>query len=186
VIDDILRTGTVNDLKELLGRQRFPQQTLILLEMQPQHVINSSDRKHLLHFNWFGKHPDIAPYTTGRIFHPDFELRWQRQNGQVEVVYLGTPEGFNMPQLTQKHDQELACCEVHERCYYLFGTPFNEAQSGRGEQTDRRGVFAEVRIPRLLHYPIEQRVQIVVREYVHRETGQLIIFRFEKLISVGG
>ncbi len=63
--------------------------TLILLEEQPRRVIEQEARQSLLHFALFDPNFDFTPYTSGRIFHPLGELRWERQYPKVQIVYTG-------------------------------------------------------------------------------------------------
>src|SRR5947209_18104669 len=63
--------------------------TLMLLEEQPRRVIEQEARQSLLHFALFDPNFDFTPYTSGRIFHPLGELRWERQYPKVQIVYTG-------------------------------------------------------------------------------------------------
>ncbi len=64
--------------------------TLMLLEEQPRRVIQQHARQDLLHFAFFDPTFDFTPYTSGRIFHALGELRWERQDTNIQVVYTGS------------------------------------------------------------------------------------------------
>jgi hypothetical protein len=52
---------------------------------------------------------------------------------------------------------------------------------------ENQSSYAEVRIPRLLRYPVKaQRLQLTVSEYVEKSTGRVKLLRFEGLKSVEG
>ena len=181
-MDEMLCTGSVDDIAALIDACQFPSDALFLAEAVPQHVVTAAkERQDLLRFTHFDAEIPFAKYTSGRIFHPDFELRWQKYDGKTEVVYLGTKR--DMPLL--KKDLKLKKSDK-PKYYFLFGERL------RPEELDLIGVpaeerefaFAEVRIPRLLLYPAPQnarRVQLVVREYLDEETGEVNLFRFESL-----
>jgi hypothetical protein len=144
---------------------------------------------------------DPALYTSGRIFCQEFELRWStnQRTGETQVVYLGEEErtlpglepARNLGQL-RTHIKGLEK-KPGSKTYYLFGTTLETSLGG--ERLQQMGLsqeegwryYAEVRIPRLLRYPRvdnprkEQRVQLVVCEYVDKETGSVKLFRFQDL-----
>ncbi len=68
--------------------------------------------------------------------------------------------------------------------YYLFGTKLDARRRQELGLEEDRGYFAEVRVPRLLRYPVKTnalRVQLHVSEYVDEKTGQVQLFRFQDL-----
>jgi hypothetical protein len=144
---------------------------------------------------------DPALYTSGRIFCENFELRWSKnqRTGETQVVYLGEEER-TLPGLEPARELDRLRREIKglakkpgSRSYYLFGTTLETSLDGERltqmglTQEDERRYYAEVRIPRLLRYPSvehspkERRVQLVVCEYVEKETGSVKLFRFQKL-----
>ena len=146
---------------------------------------------------------DPALYTSGRIFCENFELRWSKnqRTGETQVVYLGEEER-TLPGLEPARDLDQLRTEIQglekkpgSRSYYLFGTTLDTSLDGRRmeqmglTQEDGRRYYAEVRIPRLLRYPRvdnprkERRVQLVVCEYVEKETSSVKLFRFQKLAA---
>jgi len=178
----------VDDIAALIAQCVFPSGALFLVEMLPQHVVvGSSERKNLLRFaNFDASIPFamFAAYTSGRIFHPDFELRWEKQGDRTQVIYIGMEE-YRPPVSMDVHHLDLKENDSL-KYYYLFGERL------RPEHLERIGVpheereyaFAEVRIPRLLLYPAPQgarRVRLAVREYVQEVTEKVELYRFHSL-----
>lgn len=194
--EEILYTGSVDDITALVAAFTFPSPSYLLLESMPPHVVK--DRQNLLRLvslNGFGNLAELKNFTSGRVFGKDFELRWERALGKTRVVFLGAKAYQEtlqaIPELIPdtKALQNLA---AHSRHYYLFGqllaTEDREHMSippaAPGEE-----YYAEVRIPRLLHYPDLKpdspqkalRLQLAVQEYADTNTGQVKLFRFSGL-----
>jgi hypothetical protein len=202
---EMLCSGSVSDLHLLIAAYQFPPDALFLGEIQPQHVIQPHQRQDLLRFAHFDTHIEFAAYTSGRIFHADFELRWQRASAKTEtfrVVYLGAERSTPGLQCDRylleckehaenehkKENEKYACFRLKKNHYYLFGTRLDGAVARKADEHDRVVVFAEARIPHPLYYPglssPAERVQLEVREYCNRENGQVMWFRFAGLKAV--
>ena len=160
----------------------LPDATLMLLESQPRHVIEQSERQELLHFASFNADFDFTPYTSGRIFHELGELRWERQKFHIDIVYTGHRE--YKPELPKIDETALDAFQaIDDRAYLLFGTRLDDKQLGRIGSAAQEGDFAEVRIPRLLRYPVlsnvkgAERVQLAMREYIDPSTGLNVGYR---------
>jgi len=188
--DEAVFVGSVVDIKEFIEAHSFLSDSagsLILLEMQPQKMVEKEDRQNLLFFaEYTGKLPHIInEYTAGRIFNEEFELRWEKINSGVQIVYIGNKQTLSLP--TEKTDV-LKDCVRATSSYYLFGKRLDD------EKVDNIGVpaqtddFAEVRIPRLLRYPVKDKhkdyVKLNVYEYRHKVTNERILFRFRSLAEV--
>src|SRR6266498_4100256 len=81
------------DLATLLEQCVFLRQGTFLGEALPRQVVSPEERDALVRFIPFDatlSYKAYAHYTFGRIFHPDFELRWQHDSGGVRVMYIGT------------------------------------------------------------------------------------------------
>jgi hypothetical protein len=190
VTDDILCTGKVPDINALIAQCAFlPADAYVLLEELPQRVSGDrEDRQDLLRFARYGANIEknkIGAATSGRIFNQKFELRWERNAGTTSVVYLGEPR--EVAGLTKDDTTLPELDKVDEaKRYYLFGEYLDEGKLGRMGIEMRPGetYYAEVRIPRLLRYPITEqsrRVQLTVCEYREKATGQVKLFRFQGL-----
>lgn len=180
-------TGSVNDIAALIAECHFiseeQSKPLFLAESLPQHVVGSpEERRDLLRFAQFATDIPFAKYTSGRIFHQDFELRWEKNDGKIDVVYVGTERRLPSA-LKVVRDLDLKKRE-EPKYYYLFGTRLNADELQEIGIPPEPGYYAEVRIPRLLRYPAPEgamRVQLAVCEYVDEATGKVELFRFQGL-----
>lgn len=181
-------TGVVDDLAGLIANCKFQlkEKALFLAEKLPQHVVEKEDRQELLRFTFFGTDIPFADYASGRIFHPDFELRWEKiDDREARVVYVG--EERRIEPLQVKHDLKLKK-NSEPKYYYLFGKRLESEELEMIGKPATEGDFAEVRIPRLLRYPPldnAKRVRLGVCEYVHETTGKVELFRFQSLEAAG-
>ncbi len=191
-IEEVLSTGLVADFTAFLATCAFPSESLVLVEQIPRHVFASqTEREGLLGFTTPDDVGALSESTSGRIFHQDFELRWERSGkeaGAVQVVYLGKAEMRPAGLLPdQKLDTWLAGLEQQTREYYLFGTLLDTQRLREMGLPENQYSYAEVRVPRLLRYPVEAyRLQLKVREYLEKSTGQVKLLRFEGLKTVEG
>ena len=182
---EMLCAGPVDDIDALIAECQFTaeeqQQALFLVESFPAYVIvNPQERQDLLRFWHFDAHISFANYTSGRIFHPNFELRWEQNNGKIQAVYLGTER--SLPSLKVVRDLNLEKSE--QRYYYLFGEYLEPGKLEKMGLAPSPGYYAEVRIPRLLRYPAPvgaRRVRLTVCEYLEETTGKVELFRFQGL-----
>ena len=191
VTDDILCTGKY-DITALIAQCDFlAGDAYVLLEELPQRVLDEGeDRQGLLRFARYAtiEKDKIGAATSGRIFNREFELRWERDAGATSVVYLG--EAREVADLTKNDGKLEKLAELDKvdeaKRYYLFGEYLDEGKLARMGVEKRSGeeYYAEVRIPRLLSYPIakqSRRVQLTVCEYRDKATGQVKLFRFQGL-----
>lgn len=182
---ELLLAGKVENITPLLKRFRVPPdaRALMLLESQPQHIIDPRTRQELLRFTRFNPDTDFTPYTSGRVFHEYGELRWEQQQQSIQIVYTGDEQ--YKPEIDIRQTIQLDGKPV-PREYYLFGKRLEDKELALIGSQAQKGDFAEVRIPRLLRYPAPQeaeRVRLVVYEYIDDITGANIAFRFVKLVG---
>jgi hypothetical protein len=184
-MEEILCSGPVADIAALIKACAFPDDSYVLVERFPPRIIPNEERQQLLQFGRLSSGIDPADSISGRVFSQHFELRWQEEDGEYHVVYLG--EERHIPQL--KKDEETRAKlkrRKDAKTYYLFGEYLNgDKLRNMGLQEEPSySCYAEVRIPRLLHYPIAgqaRRVRLEVCEYVEEETGAVQLFRFQGL-----
>lgn len=190
--EEVLSTGQVSDLTAFLVSCAFPPESFVLVEQIPGHVFaNPREGEGLLRFVRLSDAVDLNMFTSGRVFHQDFELRWERESvgtQTVRVVYLGKAEALPTElSPDQKLDQWRAGLEPRSRRYYLFGTLLSTQQVQQMGLPENQHAYAEVRVPRILYYPVKApRLQLVVREYIEKSTGQVRLLRFEDLKPVEG
>jgi len=169
------------NLATLLEQCAFLQQGTFLGETLPLQIVNTEKRDALIRFIPFDAtlpYKMYAQYTFGRIFHPDFELRWQHEPGQVRVMYIGIERKIPFLRVIDYLKLEK---RAEQQGYYLFGERVIDKQTEKIGKPVGEGDFAEARIPRLLHYPVKghgRYVQLVVQEYLDKETKQVALHRF--------
>lgn len=189
MVQEICLAGTTPNIATLIQEYRIPDASpvLMLLEQQPQHIIEPEQRQNLLYFAHFERSFHWDSYTSGRIFHQDGELRWEKQANAFHVVYTGQIQ--YSPELKDTASLMLDSHSVKTKCYYLFGKRLDSEQLDRIGAPAQVGDFAELRIPRLLRYPMlptlenAERVQFMIREYRDPDTGVNRAFRFTQLIG---
>ncbi len=189
-IGELLLSGTVpqDTFIALIQQYQIPSReaTFMLLEVQPHHVIRQDERQDLLRFELFDPAFDFTPYTSGRIFHEQGELRWERQQANVQIIYTGHKEW--QPTLPTSTYEELKDYTFKDRSYLLFGQRLARRQLELIGSTAKKGDFAEVRIPRLLRYPQlpdelenEDFLCLVMCEYIDSATALTVAYRFKGL-----
>jgi hypothetical protein len=183
--DALYSSNSVESITTLITECQFPQDAYVLVEMLPQHVVDKQERSSLLCFARLSDGVDLVRYTTGRVFNQQAELRWEKiDDGKYHAVYLGTKREISGLKKDEKDQQELDSLEraKETKNYYLFGEYLNAEKLTKMGIHPKEGYYAEVRIPRLLHYPAPtgaQRVQLKVLEYLDRDTGEVKLFRFQ-------
>jgi len=178
--EEMLASGVVQDIAAFIAACGFPPESFVLVERFPQQVMaDRPERQDLLRFARLGDGIDPGRYTSGRVFYPDFELRWEREMQRTRVVYLGQARELPEELLPGKTLEAWQPCEKN---YDLFGTALSDTRLVQMGLPEGQGYYAEVRIPRLLQYPVQaQRVRLVVREYVDKKTDRVELFRFQDL-----
>ena len=182
--EESLYTGSVTNIARLIEACNFPPEAFVLVERAPRLVIdNPQKRRDLLRLGCLSDGVDTGSYTSGRVFNPDFELRWEQdavKEGEISVVYIGAV--LNVPGLTKSGEHTLLPVREEKRenehtepQYYLFGERLDEDKLSKMALKPEHGsvYYAETRIPRLLLYPeirkkdgkLPDRLQVVVREY---------------------
>ncbi len=188
-MEEALYTGqvTVNDFPQLIGDCAFSPDAYVLAERLPEQVITrKSEQQDLLRFTHFKQDTLFANYTSGRIFDEHAELRWEKQGDTMLVVYLGTKVRAQvLLKYKLQENKELDKLKpAGEKKYFLFGERLSPQDLEKIGAAARPGDFAEVRIPRILRYPVPQNKQryvcLVVREYLDEE-NRVALFRFHDL-----
>ncbi|HLI90046.1 MAG TPA: CRISPR-associated protein Csx19 [Ktedonobacteraceae bacterium] len=186
-MSEILYAGTIDidKIEPLIADCRFPANALFLAEQLPDRaVITPSARYNLLRFTALAEAPSPATYSSGRVFYNDAELRWEREGDKMHVIYLGSQERAHvLSSYGLKKKDELE--KETTRYYYLFGERLRGPDLEKIGPQARPGDFAEVRIPRILRYPVPQDekryVRLAVCEYSDAATRQVALFRFQGL-----
>ena len=160
----------------------------VLLEWLPDQIIIPAQRRNLLLFDYYDTllQNDIAlaNYSSGRFFYQAAEVRWLKSGNQLQIAYSGQ---VDMSVATSYDLHEVASWKqsnsysTKQRPYYLFGTHLRDVD--RSVDDRRASEFAEVRIPRVLRYPVKADVDrryaaVTVHEYLDEQTGQVAHYRF--------
>jgi hypothetical protein len=187
------------ELTQLIQHCTFQSEAYFLGEQLPTHMVSDDERKNLLCFTRYAPAIPFDSYTTGRVFQPDSELRWEREGNQFRVVYLGSEQNEKVLQSyrCKEHTEFAERTSKNElkkrdqtKTYFLFGK-FLDAKVGAPEGCKP---YAEARIARILYYPLTQkvtdktqpatRVGIKVAEYIDSESGQIFAYRFQSLAAM--
>jgi hypothetical protein len=186
--DETLYTGEVTNIATLIESFDFPLEAFVLMEQMPREVIGKGQAQlallRFVRFQDLKNGIDITSYMSGRVFNPDFELRWEQDAltpGKTSVVYIGADR--KLPGLTKsntytvqpENEDSPTKNKKQGRQYYLFGELLDETKQGKMGIVPENGYqyYAETRVPRLLLYPeikkedgkSPDRLQLIVREY---------------------
>jgi len=180
--DHLLFTSTLSGegFATFVRAYRVPTCTFMMLEEQPRRVVKQEERKNLLRFEHFDPNFNLTSYTSGRIFHEQGELLWERHQANVQIVYTGHT-AWQPDLLPTTQPSTLNAYTLKDREYLLFGKRLDSKQHPSAQAGD----FAEVRIPRLLHYPHppelanKDRLRLVVCEYIDSATAVTVAYRFK-------
>ena len=183
VTTELALSGNLVTLDRIVGA--LPDSpALVLVEQVGTGWLNPADRDRLFHFERFTAGESFSPRTRGRVFGELFELRWEPRpdaEPSLRVRYIGVPaEIAGLAPI----GCELEALEIREVRYDLWGERVDEpARVGAPAGTP---IYAELRVPRLLRYPVSahpRRVRLRVREYVDPGTGETVLSRFIGLVG---
>lgn len=212
-----LYTGKISsdDFQQLIASWNFLENTddtWVLAEQIPEHVVanpkDPAERKKMLLFKLFKSEESekqalqLTGYSSGRIFQENMEIRWEKLDGQMHVVYLGTEKYTSALRHYGLQDNSKILDEIQAespktKSYYLFGKWLKDEDiKYKDKQEKEAEYFAEIRIPQLLLYPVKPSkpdelatkpfVCLQVCEYTNKDTGIAELFRFQKLESSEG
>lgn len=183
MIDETLYTDLIapEKLRALVeachAANMFPNDTWILAERIPAYVIRDrEERQNLLLFAYFPPEMPLEKifeeYTTGRIFTEQLELRWEQQEQDIRVVYLGAKkyEFVLRDYQLKKKEEALEHLRVQPpKSYFLFGQRLRPGDVSEIGYPAKDGDFAEARIPRLLRYPVPYDLENAKRREAEEE-----------------
>jgi hypothetical protein len=190
-MSEILYVGTIDidKIEPMVADCRFPADALFVAEQLPDRaVITPPERYNLLCFTELAEAPSFTAYSSGRVFYKDAELRWEREGDKMRVICLGPQEfasALSSYGLQEKRGVLPRLTQHAPVYYYLFGERLRGPDLDKIGPQARPGDFAEVRIPRILRYPVPQNekryVRLAVCEYIDAATRQVTLFRFQSL-----
>lgn len=149
----------------------------VLVERTPASWVDEPGRQGLLRFDVGDADVPYDEYDVGRVFCRDYEVRWDRRLDTV--VYVG--EERVLPNFTI---EAITLDKAHDLSYSLWGALVADPRT-LGLPGDSV-VYAELRLPRLLQYPVSRHehrssarhVRVHAREYVDPATGRVVASRF--------
>lgn len=109
--------------------------------------------------------------VSGRIFGKEAELHFRRISDTIFRIVVISESNLSNLEGVETKDLESSCTS-----YYLWG-----------EQLDEKTWF-EARIPRLLHYPLDnpkELVKLKTIEYKNKESGLIEFIRFQEIVGEG-
>jgi len=176
--------GKTAHLLSIVQALDCPLEALMMLERVPSSFVSEAEQEKGICLRKYDASENFEAWERGRIFHNDFELRWEKQDGPFVAVYIGKPK--TLPMLDAKL---LSDFETQDESYYLWGEKMTTADLKRIKQPETANLFLELQIPRLLSYPVSNRnekfrVKLSARHYLNSETGTLEFYRFQHLEEV--
>ncbi len=155
------------------------------LEQVPHRWVSAPDMEKGLSLRHLDPNLDFRRWERARLFCQNWELRWEKQDGLFWCVYVGSDR--ELPDFERAPELDLSIAEpVSKRCYYLWGLRVSDAALdivGADPQPGTQ-VFLELRVPRLLRYPVSsdaRRVKLVTCEYIDPASGQTLYHRCHSL-----
>lgn len=154
------------------------------LERIPELWLSDDDVAAGVRFELFDPQTQFAEWERGRVFCPDFELRWEKLDGAYQTVVVGNAPSLHGFSLATEID--LAAASAQTRGYLLWGQRVKDDELSLigVEHVPNGQVYLELRIPRILRYPMSdqaRQARLIVREYANPKSGDLLYYRFAGL-----
>ena len=184
---DIIQWARLEALSPTVTALTWPSPSYMYLEQVPDRWLSRAEREEGLRLEKLDLAISFEAWERGRLFCETFELRWEKSDGAFQVVYVGP--AADLAGLVPADDLDLNRAERQERRYDLWGTRVPDDQHETVGATTKTGqaVFAALKIPRLLYYPVSDqaaRVRLRVCTYLDPDTGALWYYRFKGLEEV--
>ena len=176
--------GTTEKLSTIIQALDCSPELLMMLERVPTVFLPDAEQKSGICLQPYDTSENLEAWERGRIFHNNFELRWEKQDSVFVIVYIGELTELPMP-----HTESLSEFETQDETYYLWGERMSADNLKAISQPETANLFLELQIPRLLPYPVsnrdgQSRVKISARHYLNAETGDLEFYRFRHLEEI--
>ena len=176
--------GAIEELCPIVQALDCLTEALVMLERVPSTFLSDDEQDEGICLRKYDAGENFEAWEQGRIFHNNFELRWEKHDGVFIAVYIGKLKALPMP-----HVKPLSDFEVQDDSYYLWGKKITVDTLKLINQSETANLFLELQIPRLLCYPVSNRnerfhVKLSARHYMNPETGALEFYRFRQLEEV--
>ncbi len=175
---EIIQWARLTDLTTTVAALTQPTPAWMYLERVPSAWLTEAELTCGLRLEAFNPTEDWNVWERGRLFGMAFELRWEKQDGAFQTVYVGAP--LILPEFGAG-DLDLNGTQTTERAYRLWGNrvPKDNLADVGAEPPPGQTVFLEFVTPRVLYYPLDvERVALRVREYTDAQSGALLYYRF--------
>ena len=180
-MSEIIQCAKLDDLSATVSTLTWPEVSYMYLERVPNSWLIAPHPDETLRLAHFDATTSFNEWERGRLFCADFELRWQKQDGAFQTVYVG--QDIELPAFERA--DELKWQKTRPNCHYLWGSRVsNQKLKTIGAKREAGSeVFVALRIPRILRYPVSAKakhVKLVIREYID-SSERVIYHRFEGL-----
>lgn len=186
--NDIIQWATLTDLSPTIEQISWDDPSYMYLERVPTQWLAGIDIHDGLGLRRFDPTLPFNQWERGQIFCPDFELRWEKQQGRYQTVYIGQAQ--TLADFQSAPEPILDDTQQIRRQYYLWGKKVQDEdldQIGAANQEQQRA-FAQLGIPRVLYYPVSpdaEQVQLEVCEYMDTSNVR-VYYRFLQLQELEG
>ena len=184
-MSDIIQWARLDDLSATVSTLKWPEASYMYLERVPVGRLVAPDPQETLRLAHFDANTSFDEWERGRLFCANFELRWEKQDGAFQTVYVGTPPPIKLAGFESADELDLQNMTPRRRSYYLWGSRVSnqKLKTIGAEREEGSEVFVALRIPRILRYPVSAKAKyakLMIREYV--DSGEKVLYyRFEGL-----
>lgn len=186
-MSEIIQCAKLDDLSATVSTLKWPEVSYMYLERVPNSWLSAPHPDQTLRLAHFDATTsfDFNKWERGRLFCADFELRWEKQDGAFQTVYVGTAPPVKLASFESANELDLQNMTPRTSSYYLWGSRVSnqKLKTIGAEREEGSEVFVALRIPRILRYPVSAKAKyakLVIREYID-SSERAIYHRFEGL-----
>jgi hypothetical protein len=187
--DDVILCASLDRVTSVVGDLEWPDPSYMYLERLPDVWLDEAGRQDGLRFETLELTTLFNNWERGRIFCKLFELRWEKMDGEFQLVYIGPPIELTGFEPASQQEIDLANTSSQSHSYFLWGSRLDDKKLKTVGASKEPGaeIFVEMRVPRLLKYPVSdqaERVKLTACEYTNPNTGDIVYYRFQGLEEV--
>jgi len=182
-MSEIIQWAKLDDLSATVSTLKWPEISYMYLERVPVGRLFAPDPDQTLRLAHFEANTSFNEWERGRLFCANFELRWEKQDGAFQTVYVG--QDIELPAFERADELDLQNMKTRPNSYYLWGKRVSnrDLQTIGAQREADSELFVALRIPRILRYPVSAKAKyakLMIREYV--DSGKNVVYyRFEGL-----
>lgn len=182
-MNEIIQWAKLDDLTETISALTWPEVSYMYLERVPNSWLTTPHPDQTLRLAHFDVNTSFNEWERGRLFCADFELRWEKQDGAFQTVYVG--QDIELPAFERADELDLQHMKTRTNSYYLWGKRVSnkDLQTIGAQREANSELFVALRIPRILRYPVSPNAKyakLLIREYLN--SGENVVYyRFEGL-----